>query len=122
MPPLKRGSSTIRANLKNPRNANYFLSCKNMKELHKHKLKQLLVTSRFYTDSLAKASALTQGSPKERHHFDVTAWKHTHFHSLHLLSSEKQLNAIFKVALALSVGKSENQLIVNKLSVKPEYT
>lgn len=64
----------IRANLKNPRNANYFLSCKNMKELHKHKLKQLLVTSRFsYTSSLAKASALTQGSPKERHHFDVPA-------------------------------------------------
>jgi len=37
----------IRANLKNLRNANYFLSCKNKKELHKHKLKQLLVTSRF---------------------------------------------------------------------------
>lgn len=44
MPPLKR-SSVIRANLKNLRNANYFLSCKNKKELHKHKLKQLLVTS-----------------------------------------------------------------------------
>lgn len=57
MPPLKRGSPMIRANLKNLRNANYFLSCKNKKELHKHKLKQLLVTSHFsYTDNFwAKA-------------------------------------------------------------------
>lgn len=59
MPPLKRGSSTIRANLKNLRNANYFLSCKNKKELHKHKLKQLLVTSRFsYTASFSWSKAL----------------------------------------------------------------
>lgn len=59
MPPLKRGSSMIRANLKNLRNSNYFLSCKNTKELHKHKLKQLLVTSRFsYGASISWAKAL----------------------------------------------------------------
>lgn len=59
MPPLKRGSFMIRANLKNLRNANYFLSCKNKKEFHKHKLKQLLVTSCFsYTANFSWAKAL----------------------------------------------------------------
>lgn len=49
----------IRANLKNLRNANYFLSCKNKKEFHKHKLKQLLVASCFsYTASFSWDKAL----------------------------------------------------------------
>lgn len=66
MPPLKRGSSMIRANLKNLRNANYFLSCKNKKEFHKHELKQLLVTSCFsYTANFSWAQALSTLCPSE---------------------------------------------------------
>lgn len=49
----------IRANLKNLRNANYFLSCKNKKELHKNRFKQLLVTLCFsYTANFSTAKAL----------------------------------------------------------------
>lgn len=74
MPPLKRGSSMIRANLKNLRNANYFLSCKNKKEFHKHKLKQPLVTSRFYTANLSWAKALSTLCPSERYALNPAQW------------------------------------------------
>lgn len=74
MPPLKRGSSMIRANLKNLRNAKYFLSCKNKKEFHKHKLKQLLVASCFsYTANFSWAKALPF-CPSEWYALNPTQW------------------------------------------------
>lgn len=117
MPPLRRGSSMIRANLKNLRNANYFLSCKNKKEFHKHKLNNYwypasptLPTSGLkpyplsFRETCFESSQMAKGCPRRGHHLYAPLQMRALPQTLFAMF-KKQCKAPFSTASAFQQGR-----------------